>query len=653
MIPSASRWLTLAWAALVLMGAAARGGAAAAEGDSIAKALAEVRGVKADMFAHQSSVLGKLPGPAELAAAQADRRTAFPPGTPLEVAFTDKQRAAFQKAYAKPAFKGRSRMATCFPVGVTGVHVRDIRDRIELVVVAIEEGSPADGKVRVNDILIGANGRLFDDPMDPRPQLGFALVGSQTRTLGGKLTLQLVRGGEPMNVALQLPVAEPYSRTWPDGCERTRQVTRAALGCVVHNAPTARNLHNLHGGGGFWTPLFLMASGDPAAMDLTVRWIYHQAQHDAELPTIPGGNNWVMSYNLVNLCEYYQLTGDSAVLPKIRTLSRQIELNQYKNVGSWGHGMPTGYGPINNVGLICFIGLILTRECGIEVDSEVMCRAVRFFGKFCGTNFPYGEGSPGGRSGRMDNGMNSMAAVAFHLLGEEAMAERWARSVCYMWLGREKGHAERIFATAWGPLGARLAPSPEFHAFMNNMLWYYELMRTRDDGFVFSSYGSASKGRFPYPSGTTAAIALSFYLPQGRLRILGAPRGVFAQPPPKGLEKAAELFRQKKWDELATALKPHLASTREPAHSFARGLAAARQRIEDHFRFTMGLARKNVRDDPFVAMEQLNALKSLIGHERKEMADLALDLPNEIRRRKRKADTLKAVVKPDFRLFAK
>ena len=44
------------------------------------------------------------------------------------------------------------------------------------------------------------------------------------------------------------------------------------------------------------------------------------------------------------------------------------------------------------------------------------------------------------RTGRMDNGMNGMSAMVFHLLGEEEMAKRWARSVCYMWMGRERGH---------------------------------------------------------------------------------------------------------------------------------------------------------------------------------------------------------------------
>jgi hypothetical protein len=296
------------------------------------------------------------------------------------------------------------------------------------VVVAVENSSPASGKVKVDDTIIGANGRLFNDPSGPRPALGFALAYSESPVLNEKLMLQIVRGGTPMNLALELPVGPARAKTWPYGCQRTRQIAADALRLVMDHGPAGRDLMN----GGFWTPLFLMASGDPEAMELVTRWAASEAKIDGGPIAGPGGNNWTMSYTLVNLCEYYLLTGDSAVLPRIRWFVRQIELNQYTNVGTWGHGMPTGYGPVNNVGLICFTGIILARECGVDVDKIILARAIRFFGSFCGTNYGYGEQPPGGRSGRMDNGMNSMGALCFNLLGERQMAQRWGRSVCYM-----------------------------------------------------------------------------------------------------------------------------------------------------------------------------------------------------------------------------
>lgn len=191
--------------------------------DPIEEALAEVRGVKADMFARESSILGKLPGPAELAAAQPDRLAMFRPATRMEYRFSAEENAELRQKYSEPDFgkKPRSRMTPCNGAGISGFHFRDIIDRTELVVVAIEPESPADGQLEIDDIIIGANGTLFDDPMDPRPALGFALVHSQTSEFGGKLVLQVVRDGVAGNVTLKLPVGKPYARSWPYDCERS------------------------------------------------------------------------------------------------------------------------------------------------------------------------------------------------------------------------------------------------------------------------------------------------------------------------------------------------------------------------------------------------------------------------------------------------
>jgi len=624
--------------------------ASAAAGGEVDKALAEVRNVKADMFSTKSSVLGELASPAELAAAQPDRLEMFRPTGPLEYAFTDAERQKCQAQYANVKFKGRPRCSKCYPAGITGMHIRDTIDRVELVVVAVEPSSPAADKVQVNDIIIGANGRLFDDPMDPRPAMGFALVHSQTAALGGKLTLQIVRDAKPINVTLQLPVSPARAKTWPFECERTRQIAADALKLVMDHAPAGRDLM----GGGFWTPLYLMASGDPAAMELVTRWAAAEAKVDGGPIDGPGGNNWTMSYTLVNLCEYYLLTGDSTVLGRIRWLVKQIELNQYTNIGIWGHGMPTGYGPVNNVGLICFMGLILARECGVNVSEVILARAIRFFGQFAGTNFGYGEQPPGWRSGRMDNGMNSMGALTFNLLGERGMASRWGRSVCYMWMGREKGHAERIFPMAWGPLGASLSGTPEFNMHMNNLLWYYELMRTTDGGYVFSDYGSDTRGgTFPYPVGSTAAVCLSLYLPQHRLRLLDGQRSVFGAAAPAGLEDAPTLYRRKQWRDLKALLDKH-AGDAAPAGLYAKKMLDAAKRLDTHRAFALEQIAKNVQSVPALAAEQLAALKSILGQSTPEMDALAARLPANVGPYKgRRDEPVKARVKPVFDLFEK
>jgi hypothetical protein len=591
----------------------------------IDKALAEVRGVKEDMFRQQSSVLGELPGPEKLAELQLRSRPIRKPadakGLKLTLdAATRRQLEKDLRYYSFPPGRAGRAFMQYMPLGVTGAMVREFVGRQDFLVLGTEPNAPAAGKLEANDVIIGANGRRFTDEEDPRPEMGYALVNAQSPALGGKLTLHVVRDGKVVDVTMDLGDTAPFAGTWPYDCAKTREIRAEALE-LVKKAVTPGNLLNLHGAGGFWTPLFLMASGDAEALDMVRRDMHVHSEET--YPTDPGGmNSWVAGYTLINACEYYLLTGDSIVLPRIQHLVRILEKQQFPS-GSWSHGRVGGYGEINNCGLAVFIGLILARECGAEVSSRRLATSIRFFGQFCGTNFPYGLGSPGGRSGRMDNGMHGMAAVAFHLLGEGNMARRWARPLCYMWMARERGHAEGIFSPSWGMVAADLAPKSEFHMFLNHMLWYYELGRAPDGGHVFLR-GS----RFKYPGGMCPAMDLFLYLPERRLRILGAPKSVFGSPPPSPrLAKAVGLFKWKRWDALKEALATLRKAPGAGEAEFADRLAEAVQAMEQNVEATLALARRSVAAGKLAdAAQQLDGLKRLLGRERPAAATLRKQL---------------------------
>ncbi|MGB2819686.1 MAG: DUF6288 domain-containing protein, partial [Phycisphaerae bacterium] len=407
------------------------------------------------------------------------------------------------------------------------------------------------------------------------------------------------------------------------------QVRRAALDYVMKSYPWDRR--------DFWTPTFLLASGDDAALELARRHLC--ADLKDEYPKGRGGRAWGQGYELINLCEYYLLTGDSSVLPAIQYHAECLAWAQYRS-GSWSHGgggesvpapgcVDGGYGEINCAGLGAFIGLCLARQCGVEPYDHTLPKSIRFFGKFCGTNFPYGLGNPGMRGGRMDNGMNSMAAIAFGLLGEREMARRWARTVCYMWMGRERGHAEAIFSAAWGPLGAALAPEEEFHAYMNHMWWAYEMGRSRDGGLTFMR-----GGRWTHPN-MTAAMGLFLYLPDHRLQILGAEKSVFSQRPPEGLEKAALYYKTKEWAKLRTFMNGCIeqAQKARPAPearlTYARKLLAAHDRMERQAAATLKIIARSIEGGMHAtAQTQLDLLARMLGEERAEAARLRKQLPD-------------------------
>jgi len=69
---------------------------------------------------------------------------------------------------------------TVLPLGITGAYVTEAQNRVELLVIHVLDDAPATGVLQVDDIIIGANGRLFEDTEDPRPEMGHALVESQS-----------------------------------------------------------------------------------------------------------------------------------------------------------------------------------------------------------------------------------------------------------------------------------------------------------------------------------------------------------------------------------------------------------------------------------------------------------------------------------------
>ncbi len=594
----------------------------AGEFQSVEKELAKVRDAGRELYTRQSSVFGQLPGSAEMAALQMRcRPLPVPKAGSCEMDF---DAAVVKRAAAldlKKLRKAPGWMAmSVLPVGITGAYVVESQKDVELLVAHVLPDSPAAGVLKVDDVLIGANGRLFTDPEDSRPELGNALCESQSPQLGGILTLQVVRSGKPINVKIDLGTTIDFAETWPYDCEKTRIVRRDALKLVMDQYPW--------GNYPFWTPTFLLASGDDAALEMARRHICKGVKTSYDEGT--GASAWVGGYALMNLCEYYLLTGDSSVLPAIKHGAQGVSWAQFRS-GSWSHGggkgvnvtspgmASGGYGEVNCAGLGALVGLSLARQCGIEPYDHTIPRSIRFFGPFCGENLGYGLGSPSdGRTGRMDNGISGMSAMVFHLLGEPKMAERWARSVCYMWMGRERGHADAIFSAAWGPISASLAPRPEFHAFMNHMKWAYEMGRGRDGGLAFMR-GS----RWTYPN-MTAAYGLFMYLPERRLQILGGD-SVFAQTPPDGLADAAGMFRRKQWTRLKKFLTGYLAGKpASAAHAdYARKLLAAYERMESHASATLKIITKTIADgDVATATVQLDLLAKFVGVERPAAAAL-------------------------------
>ena len=428
-------------------------------------ALDKVRDTRAGMFdTFESSVLGKIATPAEMAATQRDWRAYYSqPATSL----SDVDRKELAAKYGRVALFGRPRTGSAFPLGIVGAHVIDVQGLPELTITGVDPNTPASmAELAAGDVIFGVNGRVFPQWEDPRVPMGYAIAAAQTETHGGKLTLHVGRDGKVIDVTIRLRISEPYDEANPYDCPRAKQVAADAVQYIMKEGDDT-----------FWAELFLMACGDEHAIAL-VRDRLRQTPVSEFV-----GSNWFGGYKLVALCEYYLLTGDKQVLPAIRGHVRGLEKNQMP-AGGWSHGPPGGYGLMNQVGQICFIGLVLAEECGVEVNPNVMSRAVKLLGRFIGTYGAYGDHAPGvaryGQNAPFDNGIVPAHAVLFDLLGEKVVANRSARRSCYLYRTRMAGHAEHIFSIAWSSVGASLAPKSEYNMYANNLLWYYELARQRD-----------------------------------------------------------------------------------------------------------------------------------------------------------------------------
>jgi hypothetical protein len=502
-------------------------------------------------------------------------------------------------------------------LGPTGA--RGWVDENRIYVAEVAKGSPAEGILRRGDAILGIAGAPFRDGRDPRIALGNAITDCETAENGGKLMLLVRRGGHERKVRLPLRVLGSYSPTWPFECAKSAKILDRSCAYVAAAQYPDGHLQGELGMATAWAGLLFLASGEARYLDNARRAAYWLTKQSLEGVVL---NSWPCGYSALFLAEYYLATGDRAVLPALRALTRLMAKGQMK-CGSWGHSIPWGgYGAVNQVGLSCFIALILAGECGIGTGEAAVRRSAAFFARYAGKGWvPYGDHKPW--RGRGGNGKNALAAVAFQLLGADPAAVRhFSRSVAAGYRFREEGHTGSYFSFFWGPLAAIHAGREEFRTFLDNQKWYYDLARTHDGGLVCQPNAENLGGRTPGtytwcgPAYTSGGMALFYALPRKRLRILGASRSVFGRTLPARLSKARSLYEQRKWDELRACLAQAAKARNLPAEQkrLADQLAAAAALQRQSVNLTVRAVESHVREgDVYRASELLKSLERLCG----------------------------------------
>jgi hypothetical protein len=409
----------------------------------------------------------------------------------------------------------------------------------QILVTHVGAASPADGVVKVDDVILGVNGKPFSD--DARKSIALAVQEAETDAKGGALKLMVSRGGQVLEVALKLAVLGSYSDTAPWNCAKSKRILDE--GCKVLEKEEMKL---------DWTGsiqgLALLATGNPDYLPKLQEFARRLAAAEVDPDKKPEGpvwgDTWNLSYRSLFLCEYFLVTRDREVVPAItnNTLSLTRGQSMY---GTFGHGFAAltkagkfngsvpPYGPVNMAGLPANLAIVLGRMCGVkrpEVDQAII-RAAGYFGYYTGKGaIPYGEHEPWPY--HENNGKNALCALIFGAMGDKPMETGFfARMATAGYANREYGHTGQGFSYLWSALGAAVGGPETASAFFRKASWHFDLVRRSDGAFTYDGGEQYSPGKTDdntyfgnssyYGLSPAATYVLTYALPLRKLVITG------------------------------------------------------------------------------------------------------------------------------------
>ncbi|MBJ7306078.1 MAG: HEAT repeat domain-containing protein, partial [Gemmataceae bacterium] len=425
----------------------------------------------------------------------------------------------------------------------------------QILVTHVGAKSPADGVIKIDDVILGVADKPFAD--DARKSIALAIADAEKETNQGKLTLLVWRQGKTEKVQLKLRVMGSYSATAPFNCPKSKLIFDEACK-VLENEPLRDDMWGAVNG------LALMATGNPEYLPRVKALAHKIGPKTLKLELKDGMFMWDWGYRNVFLCEYYLLTGDKDVLPAINEYAISLAKGQ-SMYGTFGHGIakltPDGqlhgsippYGPVNAAGLIANMAIVMGKNCGVkhpEIEPAVD-RASKFFGYFVDKGaIPYGEHMPW--PNHENNGKNAMTALLFGLQGNRIRETQfWAKMVTASYQNREYGHTGQGFSYLWGALGANTGGPDALAAYFNQASWHFDLVRRSDGSFTYDGgeqfgpgktddntyYGKSSY----YGLSPCATYVLTYSIPLKKISLTG-----------RGVDQASWLTKKEVADAIAS-----------------------------------------------------------------------------------------------------
>lgn len=385
----------------------------------------------------------------------------------------------------------------------------------QILVTAVDKGSPADGILKKDDVILGVGEKVFSD--DARIQFAKAITAAEQEKNNGKLRLIRWRDGKAEQVELKLAVMGAYSDMAPYDCPKSKKIfdlgcqaiAKKGLGTV--SIPSDLNA------------LVLLASGKQEYRPMLAEYAKKAAVYETDSMA-----TWFYGYANIFLAEYVIATGDTSVLGGVKRLALEAAKGQGA-MGLWGHkfarpdGNLNGYGAMNQPGLSLSVSMALARQAGVNDPelSRAIGKSANFLRWFVNKGaIPYGDHQPW--PGHEDNGKCSSAAVFFDLLGDREATSFYAKMSTAAYAERERGHTGNFFNLLWAMPGVSRSGPLGTAAYMKEQSWFYDLARKWDGSFGYQGAPVGEEEHGKYTSwDSTGAYLLAYALPLKSLYLTG------------------------------------------------------------------------------------------------------------------------------------
>ena len=451
-----------------------------------------------------------------------------------------------------------------YNLGITGLRAQLVADEPKaLLIKYVFSRSPAEGHVKIGDLIVGAGGRMFKEnhrngygervfgAEGPILEFADALEECQSPDLKGKLSLMLRRGREIVEVDLEVGRKYgTYSATYPGTCAKSDKVLAELLRYLVghqeKDGSFGNPVHNT------FSPLALLASGDAKYLPAVRRNVEYHCRE-----TYPNDRryfdliNWTYMSAAIVLSEYYLATGGKWVLPELQEVHDHLAKSQYLHMsqinlkakeshpddfpkgpgdshGGWGHNPGfEGYGPIAMLTAQGALAYSLMQRCGIKVDRKNHDAAYDFLGRGTGKNgyVWYGDKIGGGPDGWADMGRTGATGIANFLspYADPVYRERalsHAKVIGKHPQSFPDTHGSPAMGMAYTALAANLDPD-SFRKLMDANRWWFTMAQCTDGSFYYqpnrdnAGYGSDSRMT------ASSVVAFLFTIPKHTLVITG------------------------------------------------------------------------------------------------------------------------------------